>query len=34
MFEKIKHSINLDTNSSDIVNNDLDDEIKKAHQSL
>lgn len=34
MFEKIKHSINLDTSSSDIVNNDLDDEIKKAHQSL
>ena len=34
MFEKIKHSINLDTNSSDIVNNDLDDEIKKAQQSL
>ena len=34
MFEKIKHSINLDKNSSDIVNNDLDDEIKKAHQSL
>ena len=34
MFEKIKHSINLDTNASDIVNNDLDDEIKKAQQSL
>lgn len=34
MFEKIKHSINLDTSSSDIVNNDLDDEIKKAQQSL
>ena len=33
MFEKIKHSINLDTNSSDIVNNDLDDEIKK-HSNL
>ena len=29
MFEKIKQSINLDTSSSDIVNNDLDDEIKK-----